>query len=103
MQRYSINQIPSSLQGMWQRSIERNIGLNELQLRNNNSNKFIIPFSRLSLTERLPKASLPRQWEAFPDQNIKNTTNPLQFDKNLKKYFLDDLSEVVKGNTRVIN
>ena len=32
MQRYSINHIPVSLQGMWQRSNERNIGLNELQL-----------------------------------------------------------------------
>ncbi len=81
---------------MWQRSYERNIGENELQLRNNN--KFIIPFSRLSLTERLPKASLPGQWESFPDQNIKNTVNPLQFDLLLKNFFLNDLSEVVQCN-----
>ncbi len=96
MHRYTVNQVPESMHGMWPRAIERNIGENEIQLRNNTG--LLIPFSRLSLTERLPKSSLPRQWESFPDQNIKNCPSASQFDTLLKNYFLNDLDDAVQCN-----
>ncbi len=96
MHRYTWNLTPVPLQGMWQRTSDREIGVNNIQLRNNN--RLIIPFLRLALTERLPKSSLPRQWESFPNDTIKNTISTLEFDSKLKKFFLDDLSEVVNCN-----
>ena len=69
---------------------------NEIQLRNRD--QVLIPPSRLALTDRLPSICFPRTWEQFPSEQIKIIRKTSEFDSNLKKYFINDLSSNITCN-----
>ena len=69
----------------------RLIGKNLLQLRN--SNDFVVPYSRIAQTQKLPYCNLPDLWNKFPNVDIKDLETPLTFDENLKHYYLEALNE----------
>ena len=96
MQRFSQQFLPVSFNLVWVRNTIRNIGENEIQLRNNNSLQ--LPLSRLSLTDRLPTSNFAKSWEQFPDEQIKFIRKKTEFDAKLKKFFINDLSESVTCN-----
>ena len=93
MHRFSQNFLPASFERVWIRNNVRNIGENEIQLRNND--RLRLPPSRLALTDRLPTYDFARTWEPFPDEQIKFVRNENSFDQQLKNYFINDLSETV--------
>jgi hypothetical protein len=90
MHRFSQNFLPISFTDTWVRNNIRNIGDNEILLRNRNAIQR--PFSRLCSTDHHPLTAFPKLWEDFPDIHIKFIRNKLEFDEKLKKYFLDELS-----------
>jgi hypothetical protein len=63
-------------------------------LRNMNLNDFIIPFARLSLTERFPSSAFPRAWNNFNNFEIKTIYSKVDFNTKLKQYFMDRLKSV---------
>ena len=69
MHRFSQKFLPASFNQVWIRNEIRNIGDNEIQLRN--SNRLQLPPSRIALTDRLPTFNFARTWEQFPDEQIK--------------------------------
>ena len=96
LQRFSQELLPESFNKIWLRNTIRNIGENEIQLRNNN--QFTNPPSHLALTDRLPTYSFINAWESFPAENLKIIRNKIEFDKKLKKFYLNKLSETAVCN-----
>jgi hypothetical protein len=96
MQRFVQGFLPSSFNDVWSRNATRTIGENEIVLRNND--QLNIPFARLVSTERHPLTSFPKTWEDFPDFQIKILRKIPEFDKQLKEFFLSDLSSQVQCN-----
>ena len=88
--------LSASFDRVWIRNNVRNIGENEIQLRNND--RLRLPPSRLALTDRLSTYDFARTWELFPDEQIKFVRNKNSFDQQLKNYFINDLSETVTCN-----
>ena len=78
------------------RNAIRNIGENEIQLRN--ANQFQITASTLTSLDILPLFDLPKTWQTFPDEQIKIIRKTSEFDSKLKKYFIDDLESQVNCN-----
>jgi len=64
-----------------------------MNLRNNEN--IDVPFARLVSLERHPLTRFPKLWQDFNNENIKFIRNKLQFNKELKMYFLDQLSDVI--------
>ena len=64
MHRFSQNFLPASFERVWIRNNVRNIGENEIQLRNND--RLRLAPSRLALTDRLPTHDSAHTWELFP-------------------------------------
>ena len=96
MQRFVQGFLPPSFSQIWTRNNIRNIGENEIQLRNTNGLQ--LPPSRLVLTDRLPTFSFAKTWDQFPDENIKFIRKKIEFDNKLKNYFLKDLAESIVCN-----
>jgi len=96
IQRFTQKFLPVSFNNVWVRNDIRNIGENEIQLRN--ENRFRLPSSRLALTDRLPTYAFAHAWELFPDENIKFIRKKSKFDEELKKFFIMDLAETVTCN-----
>jgi hypothetical protein len=51
-----------------------------------------IPFARLCSTQRQPLSGFPKIWASFPDERIKFIRNVVEFNHELKMYFLNLLS-----------
>ena len=96
MHRFTQDFLPASFNQVWVRNNIRNIGENEIQLRN--SNRIQAPPSRLAITDRLPTANFARIWEQFPDEQIKIIHKKIEFDEKLKKFYLKDLAENILCN-----
>jgi hypothetical protein len=96
MHHFTQNFLPISFNYTWLRNSVRNLGENEIVLRNNNDLQ--IPFSRLKTTDQHPLISFPKIWENFPDIQIKFIRNKIEFDEKLKSFYLDDLSSIVNCN-----
>jgi hypothetical protein len=96
MQRFTQKFLPSSFNDIWVRNSIRNIGKNEIQLRN--ANQLQNYPSRYVSLDKFPLFDLPKQWENFPDLQIKCLRNIPEFDNKLKNYFLNDLSATVYCN-----
>ena len=60
--------LPASFDRVWIRNNVRNIGENEIQLRNND--RLRLPPSGPALTDHLPTYDFARFWELFPDEQI---------------------------------
>ena len=96
MQRFTQQFLPESFNDVWVKNAIRNIGENEIQLRN--ANQFQITASTLTSLDILPLFDFPKTWQTFPDEQIKIIRKTLEFDSKLKKYFIDDLDSQVNCN-----
>jgi hypothetical protein len=92
MHRYVNNLLPSAFTNIWPLNV-RNIGENDLQLRN--FNELTIRVARSNFCDRLPLFDFPKSWVRFADNSIKKITSVKQFDANLKLFFLNDLADSV--------
>ena len=96
MHRFSQKFLPASFNQVWIRNEIRNIGENEIQLRNNN--RLQLPPSRIAMTDRLPTFNFARTWEQFPDEQIKFVRKKIEFDLKLKKFYINDLADTIVCN-----
>ena len=96
MQRFTQQYLPESFNNIWVRNSIRNIGENEIQLRN--ADHLQIAASTLTSLDIMPLFDFPRIWQSFPDEQIKILRKKIEFDTKLKKFFIDDLSENVNCN-----
>ncbi len=81
---------------MWTFNRDRLIGDNLLQLRNNPD--ITVPFAHIDKTKKMPLTNLPTVWNNFNENELKNIKCKKQFDKKLKKFFIDDLSDTITCN-----
>jgi len=93
MQRFTQKFLPESFDQKWVRNEIRNIGDNEIQLRN--SAQLQPVFSTLFSLDKFPLFNYPKIWQEFTDEQIKIIRKTSDFDSKLKQYFLDDLSSTV--------
>ena len=96
MQRFKQGFLPSSFDDTWVSNAIRNIGENDIQLRNHNQLQPI--HSNLSNLDLFPLFNFPKIWQDFPDEQIKILRKTSEFDSKLKNYFLNDLSDTVNCN-----
>ena len=93
MQRFIQKLLPNSFKDIWVYNCIGNIGENEIQLRNHlQIQQQHLSLARLNL---FPLYSFPKNWESFPDQQIKILRKNSEFDKKLKHYFITDLPDTV--------
>jgi len=93
MQRFTQEFLPESFNQTWVRNQIRNIGENEIQLRN--FNQFQPVFSTLVSLDKFPLYNFPKIWQEFTNEQIKIVRKTSEFDAKLKQYFLNDLSSTV--------
>ena len=96
MHRFSQKFLPLSFNDTWVKNSVRNIGENEIQLRNRYQLQNF--YSNLARLDSFPLFSFPKIWESFPSEQIKIIRKPLEFDAKLKNYFLTDLASNVVCN-----
>ena len=96
MQRFTQNFLPESFNDTWVRNAIRNIGENEIQLRNSAQLQTIR--SNMTTLDVFPLFNFPKIWQDFPDEQIKFIRKTAEFDHKLKKYFLDDLATNIVCN-----
>ena len=99
MQRFTQQYLPELFNDVWVKNSIRNIGENEIQLRN--VNQLQIAASTMTSLDILPLFDFPKIWERFPDEQIKILRKKTEFDTKLKKFFIDELSEFVNCNRLV--
>jgi hypothetical protein len=68
----------------------RRANMFEITLRNNN--QLNVPFTRLTMSNKMPLVNLPRTWENFNEEDIKILREPVEFNLKLKKFLLNELS-----------
>lgn len=95
---YLTKRLPVLLNDIWQLTPNQNEILiaNGIQLRPRGT--FRLTFTRLSICEKFPYFNVPRLWNGFGDQNIKNSNTKIEFNIKLKQFLLDELSAVVICN-----
>jgi hypothetical protein len=72
MQQYVQGLLPQSFAGVWRTTGElAQDEENWPNLRNRDYNDLVVPFARLTITERFPLTSFPKIWNAFNDFDIK--------------------------------
>ena len=96
MHRFIQGFLPASFNKTLVRNAVRNIGENEIQLRNRDHLQNI--HSNLVSLDTFPLFSYPKIWQDFRDENIKIIRKTSSFDLKLKKFFLDDLATNVICN-----
>ena len=96
MQRFKQNFLPSSFEETWVFNDIRNIGENDIQLRNHEQIQPV--HSTLTSLDIFPLFNFPKIWQDFPDEQIKITRKTTEFDAKLKTFFLNDLSEKTNCN-----
>ena len=69
MQRFTQQYLPELFNDVWVKNSIRNIGENEIQLRN--VNQLQIAASTMTSLDILPLFDFPKIWERFPDEQIK--------------------------------
>jgi len=92
MQKFTQGFLPSSFDEVWISNKIRRAGQDQVELRNNDD--INIPFARLCSTQRQPLTCFPKIWASFPDENIKFIRNVIEFNAELKMYYLNQLSSV---------
>ena len=89
--------LPISFNDTWARNAIRNIGDNDIQLRNFNQLQPI--HSNLVSLDVFPLFNFPKLWQELPNEQIKIIRKTDVFDTKKKKNFLDDLASNVVCNT----
>ena len=98
MQRFNQNFLPSSFSDSWEKNSIRNIGENDIQLRN--FDQLRLAHANLSTLQTQSAFTISRKtWQNFPDEQIKIIRKPSEFDAKLKNYFLSDLASNVICNS----
>jgi hypothetical protein len=94
MQQFKQGFLPHSFNGEWVSNAARfdDQDQDPMELRNINLDNFIVPFARLTATERFPLTSFPRAWNSFENFEIKTIYSKLDFNHKLKQFFLDKLN-----------
>jgi len=90
MQKFTQGFLPSSFDDVWISNKIRRAGQEQVELRNNDD--INIPFACLCSTQRQPLSSFPKIWASFPDEGIKFIRNVVEFNLELKMYYLNQLS-----------
>jgi hypothetical protein len=90
MQKFTQGFLPSSFDDVWISNKIRRAGQEQVELRNNDD--INIPFARLCSTQRQPLTGFPKIWASFPDERIKFIRNVVEFNSELKVYYLNLLS-----------
>ena len=90
MQRYVQNFLPISFINTWVTNRARRGDDASIQLRDDDD--FHIPRARTTLVSYHPLVLLPKTWESFPNGYIKFLRNKIEFNSELKKHYLDQLS-----------
>ena len=85
--------LPASFNDTWYYNSVRNIGENEIQLRNHL--QINLQHSNLARLDIFPWYNFPKLWHKFPDEQIKIIRKIPEFDRKLKHYFINDLSSTV--------
>jgi len=95
---YLTNTLPILLRDMWVLSADQTEAnaVNVMQLRPRGT--FRLTFTRLAICEKFPLYTLPRLWNGFLEQSIKESTTKIEFNRKLKSFLLDELSAVVVCN-----
>ena len=96
MQRFNQNFLPSSFNETWVKNSIRNIGENDIQLRN--FDQLRLTHANLTSLDLFPLYNFPKIWQDFPNEQIKIIRKPSEFDAKLKGFFLDDLASNVVCN-----
>ena len=96
MQRFKQKFLPASFDDNWVLNNIRNIGENDIQLRNHDQLQPV--HSNLTSLDIFPLFNFPKLWQDFPDEQIKIIRKIPEFDTKLKKYFISDLSNTVNCN-----
>ena len=96
MQRFSQKFLPSSFNDVWIKNSVRNIGENEIQLRN--FDQLQHAHSNLISLDVFPLYNFPKLWQDFPNEHIKIIRKPNVFEAKLKKNFIDDLASNIVCN-----
>ena len=97
MQRFNQNFLPSSFSDSQEKNSIRNIGANDIQLRN--FDQLRLAHANLSTLDLFPLYNFPKIWQDFPDEQIKIIRQSSEFDAKLKNYFLSDLASNVICNS----
>ena len=92
MQRYVQNFLPSSFDNTWITNRIRRGDEAQIQLRDDDD--LHIPGARTKQLSFHPLVLFPKTWETFPNEYVKFLRNKLEFNAELKKHFLDQLSNV---------
>jgi hypothetical protein len=90
MQKFTRGFLPSSFDDVWISNKIRRAGQDQVELRNNDD--INIPFARLASTQRQPLTGFPKTWASFPDERIKFIRNVVEFNHELKMYYINLLS-----------
>ena len=92
------NFLPSSFNNTWVKNAIRNIGENDIQLRN--LDQLRLTHVNLTSLDLFPLYNFPKLWQDFPDEQIIIICKckPSEFDAKLKDFFLDDLASNVVCN-----
>ena len=93
MQRFVQKNLPISFNDTWAYNSIRNIGENEIQLRNNL--EIQLQHSSLAKLDIFPLYNFPKLWHTFPDEQIKIIRKTSEFDNKLNQYFIKDLASTV--------
>ena len=91
--RFTQKFLPTSFCDTWVRNSIRNIGENEIQLRNHDQIQHF--HSNMAKLDIFSLFHFPKIWQDFGNEQIKIICKPTVFDSKLKIYFLDDLSTIV--------
>ena len=96
IQRFSQKFLPSSFNDIWVRNSIRNIGENEIQLRNHAQLQNV--YSNLAKLDLFPLYNFLKIWEDFANEQLKIIRIKHQFDHKLKEYFQNDLAATISCN-----
>ncbi len=94
MQQYAQGFLPDAFNLVWTTNYINNPTPYLLR----NSNDLYIPPARLTLTAKQPYHSFPRAWSDFNEFDIKIQREKTVFNKMLKKYFIEQLSDNYQCN-----
>jgi hypothetical protein len=98
MQQFMQGLLPRSFAGEWRTALDNDHADELPNLRNRNYDDLIVPFARLTLTERFPLTAFPTIWNSFQENDIKFIRCKIEFNAKLKAYFINNLNDNVRCN-----
>ncbi len=79
---YNNSNLPVTFQNLWRRNFLTRNADNAMALRNDND--FYVPLCRLESYKKFPLYELPRLWNEFDDDDIKNLSSRSLLKKSIK-------------------